>query len=137
MARTFRDRFLCPGGDAGSVYAQLRQDLLQPCHPLAQRIQQGDLGFGTGDLYRHTGETGAAADVDYLLAREIGQGQQRQAVQQVQLCHLIRLGDGGEVHDLILLHHSFAKGAQALAAVFVKVQAQPGQTFCQCLQHHA
>ena len=111
--------FLCPGGDAFGLYPQLRQEAFQPVHPLAQAVQQGQLHFRTGDLHRHTGETGAAAHINELLALEVFQGQQGDAVQKVQSCHFFRLGNGRQVHHLILLHHCLTEITQLLTGFLV------------------
>ena len=54
----------------------------------------------------------------------------------MELCHLIRLGDGGEVHDLVLLDNRRAKIAEGLARAFRQVKSQLGQTCIQSLSHH-
>ena len=54
----------------------------------------------------------------------------------MQLCHLLRLGDGGEVHDLVLFDHSGAKGAQLLRGLLAEVKTQRGKAGCEGLQHH-
>ena len=67
---------------------------------------------------------------------QIGGGEHRQAVKQMELCHLIRLGDGGEVHDLVLLDNRRAKIAEGLTHVFRQVKPQRGQTRVQSFSHH-
>ena len=54
----------------------------------------------------------------------------------MELCHLIRLGDGGEVHDLILFDNRRAKIAEGLTHVFRQVKSQLGQTRIQSFSHH-
>ena len=58
-----------------------------------------------------------------------------QAVQQVELCHLVRLGDGGEVHHLVLLNNGPAKGAQGFLLAVAQGQTQAGQAAVQGFQH--
>ena len=127
---------LCPGGDALGADAQLGQNLLQPLHPLAQRIQQGDLGLGTGDGQRHTGEARSAAHVDEALALQVGAFEDGQGVGQVESCGLAGIGDGGEVHHLVLLQHGLAEGTQAVGCLRPDAQVKLGQGFQKGSFHH-
>ena len=132
-----RHGLLSPGSDAPGGNAQLRQGLLQPFHPLAQRVQQRDPCLRAGDGQGDAGKARAAAHVDEALACQIHAGKQGQAVQQVELRHLVLLRNGGEVHDLVLLHHCPGKGTERLLGIFRQVQAQKGQTRGQCCFHHS
>ena len=58
-----------------------------------------------------------------------------QAVQQMQLGNLARLGNGGKVHHLILLNHGVSKIAQGLLLGFAQCQPQSGQPRGQGLHH--
>ena len=67
-------------------------------------VQQGELKAGLQDAQGQAGEARAGAHVDEPLAPEVlPQGEQGGGVQKVQVGHLVGLGDGGEVHDLVLL----------------------------------
>ena len=56
----------------------------------------------------------AAADVDDRPASEIRQREQCHAVHKVQPRDGARLGDGGQVHDLVLFEQSLTKTAEGL-----------------------
>ena len=49
-----------------------------------------------------------------VLASEIRQREQRHAVHKVQLRDGVRLGDGGQIHDLVLLDQRLAEAAEGL-----------------------
>ena len=94
-----------------------------------------ELDTGAGDLDRHTGETGAAAHIDEGLALEVGAFEHRQAVQQVELRHGLGLGDGGQVHDLVLLDELAAEAAEGLIRTGGDGHAQPGKSRAQGGKH--
>ena len=105
------------GRDAVSGNAQLRQDLLQPGHPLAQAVQQCHIRIRAGNGNGHPGKARPAAHVNEPLALQIQAPGQRQAVQQVQLGHLDRVCNGGEIHDLVLFNYRLAEGAEDIRRV--------------------
>ena len=102
-----------PGDDLG-VHTKLRQNGLQPAHPLAERVEQRQADGRLRDLQRHAGKARAAADVDDRPASEICQREQCHAVHKVQPRDGARLGDGGQVHDLVLFEQSLTKTAEGL-----------------------
>ena len=116
--------------------AQLGEDFFQPFHAFAQTVQQRHLRLRAGDGQGHAGKSRAAAHIDDFFSPQIGGGEHRQAVQQMELCHLVGLGDGGEVHDLVLFDHGRAEIAEGLAGAFRQVKPQLGQTRVQSLSHH-
>ena len=105
-------------------------------HPLGERIEQRQLHRRLRDLQRNAGEARAAADVDDALILKVHGLQQRDGVEKMQLCYGLRLGDGGQVHDLILLYHGPGKGAELLLPLLGQGQAQSSQAFFQRGFHH-
>ena len=93
---------------------KLRQHLRQPVHPLAERVEQRQPDRRLRDLERHARKARAAADVDHALAAEVRRAQQRDAVEKVQLCHGRRLGDGGQVHDLVFFDQRLPEAAERI-----------------------
>ena len=73
-------------------------------------------------------EARAGAHVDEPLAPEVlPQGEQGGGVQKVQVGHLVGLGDGGEVHDLVLLQQQTAVLSQPGRCAVGRREAQGGQ----------
>lgn len=100
----------------------------KPIHPLAQAVQQGELKAGLQDAQGQAGEARAGAHVDEPLAPEVlPQGEQGGGVQKVQVGHLVGLGDGGEVHDLVLLQQQTAVLSQPGRCAVGRREAQGGQ----------
>ena len=128
-------RFLCPGGDAGGFHAQLGQNFFQPVNPFPQAVQQGHVQLRAADGQGHAGESRAAAHVNELLPGKIAGSKHSQAVQQMQLGNLTRLGNGGKVHHLILLDDGASEIAKGLFLLFRQVQPQSGQPGGQGLHH--
>ena len=64
----------------------------------------------------------AGADIHHALAPEVREGQEGRGVQKVESCHLLRLRDGGEVHDLVGLQQAVGKLHQLGHGVLGQVQ---------------
>ena len=105
-----RGKFLGAGGDAFGLHAHGGQGLVQPAHALLQAVEQRQGDRRLGQLQRYAGKARAAADVDDACIFEIFDGQERQTVGKVQPRDGLRLGDGGQVHDLILFQQRTAEG---------------------------
>ena len=95
---------------------------LQKLDALSERVQQGDVTVRTGQLERHSREACAAAYIKHTLTGEILRRQQGDTVQKMLFCDLVRLGDAGQIHDLIGLHHALGKILQLCKAGFRCVQ---------------
>ena len=104
------------GLDAGE--SQFSDNLVEPVDPLVQGVQQNDLQLGHQNFQGQAGETGAGTHIDEGLALEIGAIEQGGAVQHVEFCHLIGVGDGGQIHDLIFLDEHPAVALQKLGSIF-------------------
>jgi len=66
---------------------------------------------------------------------KVCQGEKGQAVQEVEPRHLLRLGDGGEIHHLVFLQERLAKGAHRFHRPPGQGQPQARQTSLQGFQH--
>ena len=135
MLPVLRHVFLGPGRHARCVHAHLGQDGLQPADALLEAVQQRELQFRHGDGQRRAGETGAAAHVDHCLAPQVLPLKQGQRVEKVQFRHGPGLGDGRQIHHLVLLQQQPAELAQPVQLPIGEGQAQGGQARRQRLFH--
>lgn len=101
---------------------QLVTDLLQPVDALAERVEQREVEVILEDAQRHAGKARAGADVDDGFTRQIDKRQQRRAVEQVELRDGVGLGDGREVHHLILFQQQGREALKRLGAAHVQPQ---------------
>ena len=106
------DVVLGPGRDDVRRNADSGQRLAQPRHALAERIEQRQLDRRLGDLQRYARKARAAANVDDAFVFEVNRVQQRDAVEKVELCHGLRLGDGGQVHDPVFFDQRLSECAE-------------------------
>ena len=127
--------FLRPGGHHLGFHPQAGENLPQPVHALLQAVQEGDMGGRLGNGHGYAGKTGAAAHIHDGLAPAVGRSQHRQGIQKMQLGHSLRLGDGRQVHDLILFQQQSAELAQAIRLLRGQGLTGPGQTGFQRRPH--
>jgi len=108
------DVFLGPARLDAGLDTQLRQDFAQPVGALAERIEQRQLDGRLRDLERHAREACSAADIHNTFVFERHGCEQREAVEKMELGDGLRLGDGGEVHDLVFFQQQFAETAEGI-----------------------
>ena len=102
-------------GAGGGV--QPGRNFRQPVHPLLEAVQQGEVDAAVADLEHQAGKACAGAHVDDALFVELCRTQHGGAVQHMLLSHARRVGDGGQVHDLVFLHQRRAVALQLFRAV--------------------
>ena len=116
-------------GDARE--SQFPGDLLQPVHALTQGVQEGQLNGRLQDLQHQAGEAPAGAHVDDLLSPKDLGGQEGGAVQKVEGDHIGGVGDGGQVHDLILLQQPVTVEGQLVDLPLGRGETQAGEAIGQ------
>ena len=104
-------RVLGPGMKQGHVgKAQGLAQGGQKPDALLQGIQQGQLDVRPQDPKGQAGKAGAGAHVDHL-GPGGQQGRRQDAVRKMLTGHLLRLGDGGQVHAAVpILQHVLIQG---------------------------
>ena len=118
---------LRPGVDALDVgKPQGVTAALEEGDPLPQGIQQRQAEAGLQEPQRHPREARPGADIHHALPPEVREKQQGRGVQKVESRHLLRLRDGGEVHDLVGLQQAVGKRDELGHGVLG--QAQGGET---------
>ena len=116
LAGCFLSAFL---GELHPGQAQLAAGIFQKLHPLAGRLHQGQFQFRFVDLGHDAGEACPCADVHHLPCHFRLRGKE-QAVEEVFVLDALRVGDGGQVDLLVILHQNLCKGVQL-------VELGPGQ----------
>ena len=72
------------------------------------------------NLQRHAGKTGAGTHIDHRFAGQVCKSQHGGAIQQMQLCHVCGVCDGGEVHHLVFFQQHFGKSDQLRSAALIQ-----------------
>ena len=101
---------------------QLVTDLLQPVDALAERVEQREVEVILQNAQRHTRKARAGADVDDFLALEADKLQYCRAVEQVELRDGVGLGDGREVHHLILFQQQGREALKRFHPAYIQPQ---------------
>ena len=93
--------------------------VVQEIHTLAQCIQQDKLGLRAEDRKRHTREARARAHVHHAPAFR-HERRERGTVQKMARNDLGRVGDCGQVHNLVLLEQHCGKFHQIIHSLWRK-----------------
>ena len=99
--------------------AQLSAGILQELHPLAGGLHQSQLQLGLVDLCHDARESGTSTHVHHLSCY-LGLAGKQQAVEEVLVLNALRVGNGGQIDLLVVVHQDLRKGIQL-------VQLVPGQ----------
>ena len=96
--------------------AQLSAGILQELHPLAGGLHQGQLQLGLVDLCHDARESGTGTHVHHLPCH-LGLAGKQQAVEEVLVLNALRVGDGGQIDFLVVVHQDLRKVIQLVQLV--------------------
>ena len=103
QAGLFRPLVHPGGGDVQSL-----AHLSQKVQPLLGAVQQGQVNIRPHDFQGDAGKSSPGAHIDHPgFFLQLAPGQQGHAVQKVFFHHLLRFGDGGQVHFFVPFQQQF------------------------------
>ena len=86
--------------------AQFGDDFVQEVDAFAQCVEQHKLGFRAQNRQRHARKTGSRAHIEHAaILRHVRH--ECRTIEEMPGHDLVRVGDGGQVHDLVFLAQDF------------------------------